>query len=185
MYQELETIKDEKTYWLDRLTRTTKEVLGKKTKKGRRIDPINKTKFKRANKDYTTNKSLLLDSGMLTLNNHAMMRTHQSSKIRSMSAAGDCWDKPDSGTVSFNKRNNKLRTKTIYGSGGYEMNLSATIGNSIHHIYNQRESSTKSIQKKANGKSVIEKFISRQRNFKTNLGKSDLSWDSQKSSKTL
>jgi hypothetical protein len=135
MYEELETLKDEKTYWQDRLTRTTKEVLGKKSKKGRRIDPVNNNKFKKTNPEYMYNRSCLLEEGMFTLNNQALSRTNKSSKLRSMSAAGDCWDKPDSGVVSFNKRNNQLRAKTIYGSGGYEMNLSATIGKDFLNVF--------------------------------------------------
>lgn len=128
MYGELEAIRDEKTYLMDRLTRTTKEMLGKKSKKKKRVKPIKKDKFTRTNPSFLHKHSQLINDGMLSLNDHALTRTIKSSKIRSMSAAGDCWDKPDSGTHSFHRRNSKLRSKTIYGSNGYENNLESTLG---------------------------------------------------------
>lgn len=128
MYGELEAIRDEKTYLMDRLTRTTKEMLGKKSKKKKRVNPIKKDKFTRTNPGFLHKDSQLLDAGMLSLNDHALTRTLKSSKVRSMSAADDCWDRPDSGTQSFHRRNSKMRSKTIYGSSGYENNLEHTIG---------------------------------------------------------
>ena len=129
MFGELQTIENEKNYLMDRLTRTTKEVLGKKKKKRSKIDPMKEKQFKRSNKTFTNNQSLLVEEGMLTINNHALAQTTKSSKVRSLSQAGDCWDKPNTGMPSFHKRNSILRNRTIYGSGQYEMNLSATVGN--------------------------------------------------------
>ena len=93
------------------------------------MEPISKAKFSQTNNTYGTNGSLLMDVGLLSLNQDALQRTTKSSKNRSMSATGDCWDKPGgSGVASFFRRNSKMRTKTIYGSGGYETNISVPIG---------------------------------------------------------
>lgn len=128
MYGELEALRDEKTYLLERLTRTTKEVLGKKSKPKRRMSPVKEKKFIRPNSNFLNKESPLLEEGMLSLNNHSLTRTLKSSKVRSMSAAKDCWDRPDEGTQSFYKRQSNLRSKTIYGSNGYEQKLESTIG---------------------------------------------------------
>lgn len=147
MYDELQTIENEKSYWKDRLTRATKEVLQKKRKKKRRMEPVVKTKFTKKNQEYAHNGSLLMDVGMLSLNHNSLDKTTKSSKIRSLSEAGDCWDKPGaSGVSSFHKRFSKLRSKTIYGSGGYEPNLSASIGERKSKL-NQRNPFAKSIQR--------------------------------------
>jgi hypothetical protein len=128
MYEELQTIENEKTYWLERLTRTTKEIKTKKTKKKRRIDPVKKDTFARKNKIFINNRSLLLDAGLLTLNNNSLEYTKNYNRARSMRDAKDSWDKPDDPHPSFNKRLQRTRAKTIYGSESYEMNLANTIG---------------------------------------------------------
>lgn len=128
MFDEMQHIKNEKVYWMERLTRTTKEIKHKKRKKKKRVNPLKTQTFSRKNKDFMANGSLLLEGGLLTLNNNSMEHTNKYKRARSMRDAKDLWDKPDDPHPSFQRREARSRVKTIYGSEGYELNLANTIG---------------------------------------------------------
>ena len=88
LHTQLKEIEDEKSYWLNRLNRTMKQLDKKKAKRHRTCKITNKNKFLTVNLQHSNTKSLLLTNGMLSINQStrsAMQRSRSFNRSRSPS----------------------------------------------------------------------------------------------------
>lgn len=128
MHHQMYDIKNEKNYWMERLTRTTNELILKTTKKNRYMKPITKAKFLLFHKKHLQNRSVLAETGMLTLDNHLKRETKRGRGFHTLNDLGNTWTRAVSGSPSHFRRSNQLRAVKINGSGVPMRNFAATIG---------------------------------------------------------
>ena len=137
MHLEFNNIQEEKNYWRDRLTRTTKEMIQKGAKKKKTLKPVTQTRFMLTNKNNYQNRSVLAEAGMLTLNPNYYPRKRRGRASNTLSNLAGTLSRPLSGSPSYFRRNNRLRSSKIKATGNREKNLSKTIGKINKEIQEQ------------------------------------------------
>ena len=70
MHSEIKSVKDEKSYWQERLNRMSRQVKTMKKYKTDTCVPMTKNKFHLLNKKNNMGRSILLESGALYIDNH-------------------------------------------------------------------------------------------------------------------
>lgn len=124
----MHNVTTEKNYWLERLTRTTNELLLQSNKRKRKLKPITKSKFLLFHKKHFQNRSVLAEAGMLFLDRNHITSTKRGRGYHTLSDLGNTWVRSMTQSPSHFRRNNHLHSTTLKGSGTRPDNFANTIG---------------------------------------------------------
>ena len=103
-------------------------MISRGARKKRTLQPVTKTKFMLHHKHHFQNRSILAEAGMLTLNRALHPNKKRGRGMNTLSNLGGTWSRPLSGSPSYFRRSNRLKSSKIRATGLRENNLSKTIG---------------------------------------------------------
>lgn len=138
MYEELKEVQAERTYWVERLTRTSMELEKKYLRKRKACNPIKQMKFKLLNTKHSGVQSVLLTSGSLSLTPDSLMMTNRGRCHHRVSDfVGSSWKRSATYSPSYFKRKMSLVSKSIRPSNKRTSKFAATSYGNLFALFSQ------------------------------------------------